>query len=180
MDSPTRSLWHVPVMKRLALIVSVISAISAVMLLATPGQAAARPHPASLVVFTGTDDSVAMDLGAPGASDGDERFRHGPVSRIPDGPVIGEYFYLGLTLRTDTVDGLEWREATQEFILPGGTLHVQGLSRVVIGQLPKTGQVFHQVITGGTGTYRGARGELIDTVVRESPWLLKRQFLFVW
>ena len=176
----TRSLWDGPAMKRLIVIVSLLSALSAVMLLATPGQAATRPHPASLVVYTGTDDSVATDLGAPGPSDGDERFRHGPVSRTPDGPVIGEYFYLGLTLRTDTVDGLEWRESTQEFILPGGTIHVQGLSRVVTGQLPKTGQVFHLVITGGTGTYRGARGELIDTVLRESPWLLKRQFLFVW
>ena len=178
--APTRSLWHGPAMKRLTLVVSLQFALTAVMLLAPPGQAATRPHPASLVVYTGSDDSVAADLGAPGPSDGDERFRHGPVSRTPDGPAIGEYFYLGLTLRTDTANGLEWREATQEFTLPGGTIHVQGLSRVVTGQLPKTGQVFHLVITGGTGTYRGARGELIDTVLRESPWLLKRQFLFVW
>ena len=167
-------------MKRLTLIVSLLSALSAAMLLAAPGQAATRPHPASLVVYEGSDDSVATDLGAPGPSDGDERFRHGPVSRTPDGPAIGEYFHLGMTLRTDTIDGLEWREITKEFVLPGGTIHVQGLNRDVIGQLPKAGQVTHLVITGGTGTYRGARGEMISLVVRESPWMKKDQFLFIW
>ena len=178
--TPTRSLWHGPAMKRLTLIVSLLSTLTAATLLATPGQAATRPHPASLEVYEGSGESMATDLGAPGPSDGDERFHHGPLSRTPDGKVIGEFFMLNTTLRTDTIDGLEWREITKEFILPGGTILVQGLNRDVIGQKPKAGQVTHLVITGGTGTYRGARGEMIGLVLQESPWMKKDQFLFVW
>lgn len=166
--------------RRIATALTVALAIAGTATAVLPAaQAATKPLPASMVLYEGSDESLSVDLGTQGPSDGDERFRHGPVTRTPGGPTIGEYFHMSVTLRTDTVDGLEWREITKEFIVPGGTIHVTGINRDVIGTLPNKGSVVHMVITGGTGAFRGARGEMISTVLQETPWRKKDQFLFV-
>jgi hypothetical protein len=161
-----------------ALTVALVTAATAAAVVPT-AHAATKPLPSSMVLYSISDYYSTMDFGVPGPSDGDEHFRHGRLTRTTGGPTVGEYFFKSVTVRTDALDGLEWREITKEFVLPGGTIQVSGINRDSIGQLPAKGQTQHDVIIGGTGDYRGARGELIGTVIQESPWIYKNQFLFV-
>jgi hypothetical protein len=147
--------------------------------LATPAQSATKPVPSSLTVYSRMDDSQWLDTGVAGTSDGDESFLHGPLSKTPNGPTVGEYFYMSFTVRTDTLDSLTWRESTWDYSLPGGTIMVGGVLKSAIGKVLGKGDVVHLVILGGTGIYRGVRGEMIGTIVADNPPLQRAHFIFV-
>ncbi|HAN71851.1 MAG TPA: hypothetical protein DCQ36_09750 [Actinobacteria bacterium] len=146
---------------------------------ATHTDASTRPLPARMTVYLGSDDSQALDTGTVGSSEGDEFFRHGPVSRKLGGKTIGEYFLVAQIVRSDGAGKMEWRQLTRDFILPGGTILIGGIHTVPLGnQTPVVGQVNHLPILGGTGIYRGARGEQISTTLSTDPWAAKVEFLF--
>ena len=146
---------------------------------ATHSSESTRPLPARMTVYLGSDDSQVLDTGTAGSSHGDEYFRHGPVTRKPGGKTIGEYFLVAQILRSDSAAKMEWRELTRDFVLPGGMIHIGGLHTVPLGnQTPVVGQVNHLPILGGTGIYRGVRGEQISTTLSIDPWAAKVEFLF--
>lgn len=159
------------------MVLAIAVALATTVALATPGQAAQKPLPHSLTVFGVVDETTNVDLGASGASDGDESFRHGSVHRTLTGPAIGEYFTWITTVRTDLPDGLLWTAVRKEYVLPGGMLLTEGVARRDLAQLASVGDVTHYVVVGGTGIYRGARGENIQTHLYGATY--KNEFLFV-
>lgn len=178
MKKPARAFGRAAALAAAALLVASVAGTASASA-ATHSGSSTRPLPPSMTVYLGSDHSQALDTGTPGSSDGDEFFRHGPVAKAAGGKTIGEYFLVAQIVRADVAGKMEWRELTREFVLPGGTILIGGIHTVPLGnQTPVIGQVNHLPILGGTGIYRGVRGEQISTTLSTDPWAAKVEFLF--
>jgi hypothetical protein len=146
----------------LALGVITAAAVSGASAQATTHQAAAptdgsRSHQHLQVLrFIDKVDSNSntdIDLGVPGPSAGDQQvFRDGLFQngrRIGTSNGVGEVVTLTATTLTAQV--------VSTAILPGGNLTSQLAFTEILADGPP--KVLHSAITGGTGTYRNARGE---------------------
>ena len=134
---------------------------------------------ASLTLYTAVTKSEVLDTGSTGTTDGDETFIYGTASLTPNGPYFGDEVYMSVTVRVDIANNRTWRDSTWDYSLPEGTIMVSGVIDSVIGKSLGKGDVVHLVILGGTGIYRGVRGEMIGTVEGDSPPIQKAEFFFV-
>jgi hypothetical protein len=102
-------------------------------------------------------DSAQLDLGAPGLSLGDQLISTNDA--FQDGRRVGEGHVVCTTTRiTGTAPS---RTVTSQclvtMILPRGQITIQG---AVTGPEQGAGPPFANAVTGGTGAYRTARGEV--------------------
>jgi hypothetical protein len=135
-----------------ALAAAVIAVASVTLAAASP--ATATDHTVTIQVVEHQVDAAAVDVGTPGPSLGDrfvvtgDLFQNGKKVGI-DG---GSFEFVRLKATTFVAQGVA--SAT----LPGGQLTIQGLAEFPTSNaLPKPQTV---AVTGGTSTYRNARGEL--------------------
>ncbi len=129
------------------------------------GVAALSPSAATrtfTVVFR-EDEMPYVDLPPPGLSHGDLRVFNGPLYNADETKVIGRHD--GHVIATDPADEPAERaqghiaQCLLTFSLPDGEIITWGLnSRSALTDLPTSPE--HQAITGGTGKYHTARGEI--------------------
>jgi len=137
-----------------------------------PAQASQNTH--AVTVYMHRADRQVVDVGASGASIGDMAFAWGSLSKTAAGPAIGSYTFRGLTLRTDIPGGVEDRDALIQYMLPGGTVLIQQVIHVPLAATPVKADVY--AITGGTGTYSGARGSATVKVINPAEYVVTFRF----
>jgi|1186.fasta_scaffold43900_1 hypothetical protein len=125
---------------------------------ATGVAGASTGHPASthrtvMRHFTVTrGGGTALDLGAKGPSLGDQEVEYGNL--VENGHVVGHQALLDQVVSI-VKDKRESLHMTFDLTLPGGQITAAGLAT-----FGRTGNPVTVPVTGGTGTYRGAAGEL--------------------
>jgi hypothetical protein len=109
-----------------------------------------------------TDTNTDVDLGKPGPSAGDQQIFQNVLYQggRQVGTSAGVAEVIALTATTLTAQVLV--TAT----IPGGTLTLQFAFTENLADGPPT--TMHQAITGGTGQYRGARGECQTTSINNT------------
>lgn len=150
-----------------------LALIGALTLVAAPALAIAAPSPdrpvphvsasppaATVIGFTVPQNggrSHTLDLGRHGLSVGDEFF-------TTDQPA----YATGTTRRIATLDGVETiiSGAHQGTVLENGTIRLHGGLVMFGGVVRHTDQPFRMAVTGGTGRYANAKGQL--TVISEN------------
>jgi hypothetical protein len=102
-----------------------------------------------------------IDLGAPGLSQGDEQVITMDV--FQGAKRLGESHVLCTIVRVDPATHAWISQCTNVTSLPGGDIVTQG----VVTSAQEEQKPFAQAITGGTGSFRGAKGQL--TVSEAGP-----------
>jgi hypothetical protein len=146
-------------------LVPIVAAAIAALTITSLSPASAHKHPKSHV-FTLTTTTLVeekIDVGKPGPSLGDSNVITEDVIR--DGKKIGTSDLTCTAVRTDPVKHFFAAECLNTTVLPGGQITAQGyVTSDEIEKIP-----FKQAITGGTGVYKGARGELTVDEAGDGP-----------
>jgi hypothetical protein len=137
-----------------ALAAAVLAVASVTLAAASPATSSADPHTVTIRVLEHQVDSAAVDVGTPGPSLGDRFVFTGNV--FQNGKKVGidggSFEFVRLKATTFVAQGVA------SVMLPGGQITVQGLAEFPTSNaLPKPQTI---AVTGGTNTYRNARGEL--------------------
>jgi len=113
-----------------------------------------RDHPQTMTLrLTDTEvDSASLDLGAPGEGIGDQFVATGDLTRHGN-PAGGAHLSCTLTRRAGTASTFQ---CSGVLALPAGQIAAQGAALLVDDQ--PIG--FSLAVTGGTGAYRTAHGQL--------------------
>jgi hypothetical protein len=120
---------------------------------ASTGHPAPSSHRTVTRHFTVTrSGGTALDLGAKGPSLGDEEVEYGNL--VENGHVVGHQALLDQVVSI-VKDKRESLHMTFDLTLHGGQITAAGLAT-----FGRTGNPVTVPVTGGTGTYRGATGEL--------------------
>jgi hypothetical protein len=140
--------------KRLGILGAVVAVMALVVGAVSPASGSSRQGSARtirvLAVFTEFDPNI--DVGAPGFSLGDEVVFSGNLLR--DGKQVGRVGVVCTFVSTANADRVEAQCPTTS-ILPGGQITTQGtiVNRSLNFTLP---------ITGGSGRYQGAEGQVVS------------------
>jgi hypothetical protein len=140
--------------KRLGILGAVVAVMALVVEAVSPASGSSRQGSARtirvLAVFTEFDPNI--DVGAPGFSLGDEVVFSGNLLR--DGKQVGRVGVVCTFVSTANADRVEAQCPTTS-ILPGGQITTQGtiVNRSLNFTLP---------ITGGSGRYQGAEGQVVS------------------
>lgn len=110
---------------------------------------------------------TVIDTGPAGTTVGDLTITTGDVRRTEGGRVIGYYTTNQITVRADAAAGREIRKVEMSISLPDGMIFATSLIRAQAGVPPTQRMTF--AVTGGTGTYAGARGTLTHEGVAGKP-----------
>src|SRR5690242_20709899 len=143
----------------------IVAAAAAALTLTSLAPASAHHTPKSrrFTITTKTIDGAQIDVGAPGASLGDSNVITEDVIR--DGRKVGTSDLTCTIVRLDKVKDFFAAECFNTTVLPGGQITSQGyVTSDEIERVP-----FKQAITGGTGAYSGARGELTVDEAGDGP-----------
>jgi hypothetical protein len=137
-----------------ALAAAVLAVASVTLAAASPATSSANPHTVTIRVLEHQVDAAAVDVGTPGPSLGDRFVFTGNV--FQNGKKVGidggSFEFVRLKAATFVAQGVA------SVMLPGGQITVQGLAEFPTSNaLPKPQTI---AVTGGTNTYRNARGEL--------------------
>jgi hypothetical protein len=109
-------------------------------------------------IFTVTVQSQFLDLGPQGLSLGDQSIFADDVYDKKGGAKIGSDGVVCTVVRvTDPATGSGTAQCVATVSLPDGQLTIQGLVSFTGEELPAP---FQQAITGGTGAYANARGQI--------------------
>ena len=100
-----------------------------------------------------------IDVGVSGDSHGDITVTNGGVSSELDGEVVGSYATTQISARVGKADGSQDRKTDISVSMDGSTIYTTSLVTATPGT-PPTEKTAHAIV-GGTGTYAGARGEMI-------------------
>lgn len=138
--------------------VAVVAASAVALSVAVPAHASAPAAPSGkLTIYTVQTQRNVLDLDSSNSTTvGDVVVGSGTVALTKGGKSIGTYAYRSETVRVNIPGGNENRLSTSAYVLPGGTILVQGLVSVQQGTRPTKPQPL--VIVGGTGDYAGANG----------------------
>ena len=140
--------------RRTALAAAVLLGGAGTVLTVVP--AASADEPLRLVTVAVPDRNTDLDLGQPGPSAGDTQVFLDDVQR--DGRTVGTSAG-GCTLTTISDTRLAGA-CSATLVLPEGSLTTQG----AFDEDPATGPAgFTWAVTGGTGSYAGAAGEVVGT-----------------
>src|SRR3954471_7681309 len=136
--------------------------VSAIVVLAGASTAQAtsghKGHGFSTLVLWATEtQSESLDLGDPGTTLGDRDVFTDDVSRTRGGRVIGFDGGECTSVRIDEPTYSQTRQCIVTLSLPRGQLTAQGLYTATGDELPAP---FTFAITGGTGKYIGATGQV--------------------
>jgi hypothetical protein len=123
----------------------------------------------SLTVYSRTPGPRTLDLGAPGASAGDESIVDAGTLVDAGGTRVGSIRGLETTILTD--DGQRVVLAQATFRLPGGDIVIGGVSgHVADGSGNVPGVAYVRPVLGGTGAYAGATGTVTTTRVADGRY----------
>ena len=136
--------------------------LAALALIVTSADAASDKHDHGFQLTGKTLGPPAqIDLGAPGLSQGDQQVITMDV--FQGDRRIGESHVLCSIVRVDAATHAWTGQCTNVTSLPGGDIVTQGL----VTSAQEEQAPFTQAITGGTGSFRGAKGQL--TVSEAGP-----------
>ena len=133
---------------------AVLAVASVTLAAASPATTSTDPHTVTIRVLEHQTDAAAVDVGTPGPSLGDRFVFTGDL--FQNGKKVGfdggSFEFVRLKASTFVAQGVA------AVSLPGGQITVQGLAEFPTSNaLPKPQTI---AVTGGTNTYRNARGEL--------------------
>jgi hypothetical protein len=112
----------------------------------------------TFTVFALTVQSAFLDLGDPGFSLGDQQVFADDIYDHKGGTKIGTDGVVCTVVRvTDAATGSGTAQCVATASLPDGQITIQGLLSFTGDELPAP---FQQAITGGTGAYANARGQI--------------------
>lgn len=119
-------------------------------------RASSSPH--TLTLIERNIQVAVIDLGTPGPSMGDLRVGHAQLYNAQGTQLVGRIdFFLSLTDTAATPQPVVLK-ANYTLSFSNGTIEIGGVSRrAAITSLPPDDSL---AITGGTGSYRGAQGEM--------------------
>jgi hypothetical protein len=149
--------------KLLPIVAAAVAALTLTSL--SPASAHKHEQPKSHVftITTKTIDEANIDVGEPGFSLGDSNVITEDVYR--DGKKVGTSDLTCTLVRLDPVKHFFAAECLNTTVLPGGQITAQGYATSnEIEKVP-----FKQAITGGTGAYKGAHGELTVDEAGDGP-----------
>jgi len=129
---------------------------------ADPASAPATSETATseeLVVFFERSYREVIDVGVSGDSHGDITVTNGGVSSELGGEVVGSYATTQISANVGKSDGSQDRKTDISVSVSGSTIYTTSLVTAAPGT-PPTEETRHAII-GGTGSYAGARGEMI-------------------
>ncbi len=119
-----------------------------------------KEHGNTLTVLTKTREQKVVDLGPRGPSQGDMRVVNAPLHDENAKKRIGRFDLFCVV--TDPADEpnekAHMAECTYTYTLPGGEISAQGVT--ALPKLPKPAPRVVDAVSGGTGKYVGARGEV--------------------
>jgi hypothetical protein len=142
----------------------IIAAAVAALSLTSLSPASAHKHERhAFTITTKVLDEGRVDAGAPGPTLGDVSVITEDAYR--DGKKVGTSDLSCTIVRVDPVKHFFAAECLNTAVLPGGQITSQGY--VTSDEIEKV--PFKQAITGGTGAYRGARGELTVDEAGDGP-----------
>lgn len=112
------------------------------------------------MTFYAENRGIALiDNNASGALEhGDVVHRELAISRTPSSQVIGVSYSQSEIVAYNPNENIDVRRVLIQLQLPRGKLFITGLSKLIVGALPKPGWKDNYAIIGGTGIYEGARG----------------------
>ena len=123
-------------------------------------ESAAKEHGNTLTVLTKTREAKVVDLGPRGPTQGDMRVVNAPLYDENAKERIGRFDLFCVV--TDPADEpnekAHMAECSYTYTLPGGEISAQGVS--ALPKLPKPAPRVVDAVSGGTGKYVGARGEV--------------------
>jgi hypothetical protein len=143
----------------------IIAAAAAALTLTSLSPASAHKPPQShdFTVTTKTIDQAQIDVGKPGPSLGDSNVI--TEDAYVAGKKVGTSDLTCTLVRLDPVKHFFAVECLNTTVLPGGQITAQGV--VTSDEIEKV--PFKQAITGGTGAYKGVRGELTVDEAGDGP-----------
>jgi hypothetical protein len=143
----------------------IIAAAAAALTLTSLAPASAHHTPKShrFTITTKTLTEAQVDVGEPGPTLGDGNVITEDAYR--DGEKVGTSDLSCTVVRLDPVKRFFAAQCLNTTVLPGGQITSQGY--VTSDQIEKV--PFKQAITGGTGAYAGARGELTVDEAGDGP-----------
>lgn len=126
----------------------------------------AKTNNFSIVVeHTGTE---TLDLGQTGASMGDIVVTRGLVLNSKSLEKMGSYIARKIIISVDTAGGQDERDTLAEYLLPDGTITINGITSNNSGtNLPSKTSV--RPIVGGSGKYLGVRGTSTVSPIAGQP-----------
>jgi hypothetical protein len=146
------------------IILSIAAAALAAASLTALSPASAHQHERhAFTITTKVLDSAQVDVGKPGPSLGDVNVITEDAYR--DGKKVGTSDLSCTVVRLEPVKHFFAAECLNTTVLAGGQITSQGY--VTSDEIEKV--PFKQAITGGTGAYRGARGELTVDEAGDGP-----------
>jgi hypothetical protein len=152
-----------PAMRKL---LPIVAAAVAALTLTSLSPASAHRHEPKGHVFTLTTktlEEARIDVGEPGPSLGDSNVITEDAYRF--GKKVGTSDITCTVVRLDPVKHFFAAECLNTTVLPAGQITTQGY--VTSDELEKV--PFKQAITGGTGAYKGVRGELTVDEAGDGP-----------
>src|SRR5690349_17417164 len=142
----------------------ILAAAVAALTLTSLSPASAHKHGRhAFTITTKVLDAAQVDAGGPGPTLGDVNVITEDAYR--DGKKVGTSDLSCTVVRLDAVKHFFAAECLSTTVLPGGQITTQGY--VTSDEIEKV--PFKQAITGGTGAYRGARGELTVDEAGDGP-----------
>jgi hypothetical protein len=146
-------------------ILPILAAAAAALTLTSLAPASAHHAPKShrFTITTKTLEEARVDVGQPGPSLGDGNVITEDAYR--DGEKVGTSDLSCTVVRLDPVKHFFAAQCLNTTVLPGGQITSQGY--VTSDEIEKV--PFKQAITGGTGAYEGARGELTVDEAGDGP-----------
>lgn len=155
----------------------VVATLLPVTVLAQAPAPASSPPPNNVLQVTVLHDAAPpptyVDLGEPGESVGDQRIWHFAGVTPNGAPVVMDWI-MTTTRIDDTAEGIESRVTLGVFSFSGDDVNQLLLEGV--GLYPAAGSTFKadssltRAIIGGTGRFRGARGEVVSTHLEDDTW----------
>ena len=123
-------------------------------------ESAAKEHGNTLTVLTKTREQKVVDLGPRGPSQGDMRVVNAPLYNASGKQKVGRLdLYCVVTDPADKPnEKAHMAECTYTYTLPGGEISTQGVTP--LPKLPEPPPRVVDAVSGGTGKYVGARGEV--------------------
>jgi hypothetical protein len=146
-------------------LLSIVAAAAAALSITSLAPASAHHVPKShrFTITTKTIDGAQVDVGKPGPSLGDVNVITEDAYR--DGKKVGTSDLTCTMVRVDAVKHSFAVECLNTTVLPEGQISAQGV--VTSAEIEKV--PFKQAITGGTGAYKNARGELTVDEAGDGP-----------
>lgn len=142
----------------------IVAAAAAALTLTSLSPASAhKPKASTFTITTKTIDQAQIDVGKPGPSLGDSNVI--TEDAYVDGKKVGTSDLTCTIVRLDPVAHKFAGQCLNTTVLPGGQITAQG--SVTSDEIEKV--PFRQAITGGTGAYKAASGQLTVDEAGDGP-----------